>query len=70
MRFDRPLTKRQLGVLLLLAGLFIALGSLLFEFSGLARFSGIGPGQRLAIMGGLALAILGASLIPLGNRLA
>jgi hypothetical protein len=61
-------TKRHLGVLLLAAGLIAVLGILAVDLLGAGKFSGIGPTQRWALAGGASVALLGASLIPLGDR--
>lgn len=61
------LTKRQLGILLLAGGLVIFIGLLALDtiFSG--RDGGIGPAQRLALICAAVVALIGLSLIPLGN---
>jgi hypothetical protein len=61
-------TKRHLGILLLAAGLVVILGALAVDLLGAGEFSGIGPVQRWALAGGALLALLGASLVPLGDR--
>ncbi len=68
MRPDRPTTKRQLGILLVGLGLLASSLSLLIDFLVPTRFAGLGPTQRLGLLGGLALTVFGASLIPLGDR--
>ena len=68
MRGNRPVTKRQLGILLIVFGVLAAALGLLIDFLAPTRFAGLGPSQRLAVLGGLALAGFGASLIPLGDR--
>jgi hypothetical protein len=61
-------TKRHLGILLLAAGLVGVLGILAVDLLGAGEFSGIGPVQRWALVGGALVALLGASLVPLGDR--
>lgn len=65
---DAPLTKRQLGWLCLLAGGLVCLASLGVDLIGAGRFAGLGPAQKQALAGGLALALFGLSLLPLGHR--
>lgn len=61
-------TKRHLGIILLAAGLLAIAGTLFIDLLGAGEFSGIGPVQRWALVGSALLALLGASLIPLGDR--
>jgi hypothetical protein len=65
---DRPLTKRQLGWLCLLAGLGLALATLAADFVGAGRFGGLGPAQRQALAGSAVLVAFGLSLLPLGHK--
>ena len=63
---DFHFSKRQLGLLCLLLGIVGVLSILAFD---LVRQSegGIGPAQRIGLMLAVALALLGLTLIPLGN---
>jgi hypothetical protein len=61
-------TKRQLGLGLLFLGVGGVIVLLALDFLGGGRFQGIGPTQRLAMAGAALVALLGASLIPLGDR--
>jgi len=65
---DPPLTKRQLGWLILFAGLAVSLASLGVDLIGAGQFMGLGPAQKQATAGGLALALFGLTLLPLGQR--
>jgi hypothetical protein len=65
---DPPLTKRQLGWLMIFAGVSLVLGGLLVDVVGAGQFGGLGPAQRQAIGAGLLSLLLGLSLLPLGNR--
>jgi hypothetical protein len=67
-RSDPPLTKRQLGWLLAGVALAAALGILAADIVGAGRFGGLGPAQRLALLGAAGLLVFGLSLVPLGNR--
>ncbi|MBI4770160.1 MAG: hypothetical protein HY784_07060 [Chloroflexi bacterium] len=62
------MSKRQLGILLLILGLLAALAALVPDWLGAGRFAGVGPAERAVILSGLALAAVGASLIPFGDR--
>jgi hypothetical protein len=66
-RHDFTFTKRQLGIMLCLIGglAFVGLLSLDVIFSG--RDGGIGPAQRLALIGSAGLFLLGLTLLPLRN---
>ncbi len=64
---DPPLTKRQLGWLMIFAGVLLVLGSLLVDVVGAGQFGGLGPAQRQAIGAGLFILLFGLSLLPLGN---
>lgn len=64
---DFTLTKRHLGILLLLAGVFGAAGLLAIDILDVGREGGIGPAQQMALgLCGL-MALVGVTLIPLGN---
>lgn len=64
---DFAFTKRQIGVLLLIGGSLGFIGLLALDVIGVGREGGIGPAQRagLGVFG--AAALLGLSLIPLGD---
>jgi hypothetical protein len=61
-------TKRHLGILLLAVGLIAIVGVLAVDLLGAGEFSGIGPAQTWALIGGALVVLLGLSLIPLGDR--
>ena len=65
---DSPLTKRQLGLLCLRAGVLLGLAALLADLVGAGRFGGLGPAQRQALAGAALLVLFGLSLLPLGSR--
>lgn len=67
---DPPLTKRQLGWLILGAGLLLAVAAVGADLVGAGRFNGLGPAQRQALAAAVLLIVFGLSLLPLGNRLA
>ena len=61
------MSKRQLGILLVIIGMFGGIGLLALDLIFSGRETGIGPAQRLAIIGMGALVLIGLSLIPLGD---
>ena len=65
---DPPLTKRQLGLLILLAGIGLAAVTLAANLFGLGHFSGFGPAKQLALVGAGVVVAFGLSLLPLGDR--
>ena len=65
---DPPLSKRQLGWLLIAGGIVFALASLGVHLLGAERHSGIGPVLRAALAGAVLIVLFGLSLVPLGHR--
>jgi hypothetical protein len=61
------LTKRHLGLLLLLIGVggFVAILSI--DLLDVGREGGIGPAQGAALGGMIVLALVGLTLLPLGK---
>lgn len=64
---DFTFTKRQLGQVLLLGGLLLAGVILAIDIVDLGREGGIGPAQRAAIVVCGVVALIGLTLIPLGD---
>ncbi|MBZ0290363.1 MAG: hypothetical protein K8I30_22245 [Anaerolineae bacterium] len=62
---NKHLSKRQLGWLLLLGGAAGFLGILAVDVIDVGREGGIGPAQQIALALMVALALVGATLIPL-----
>ena len=62
------ITKRQLGIGLILLSLFAVAGSFVIDFLGAGQFQGIGPAQRLALIAAGAVFLVGLTLLPLGDR--
>ena len=61
-------TKRQLGLILLIAGI-VATGAILaVEILGAGNFQGIGPLQRIGLGMTILTILIGISLLPLGDR--
>ena len=65
---DPPLTKRQLGWLIVATGALLAVASLGAFVFGLGSFGGFGPAQQQALGLGALLILFGLSLVPLGDR--
>ena len=61
-------TKRQLGLIFIALALLAIVGSFVYDFIGGGQFSGIGPAQRLALIGALLLGVVGLTLLPMGDR--
>lgn len=61
-------TKRQLGLLFILLGVGGIIGMFAIDIIGAGQFQGIGPAQRRAILIAGLLALVGVSLLPLGDR--
>jgi hypothetical protein len=62
------MTKRMVGIALLLLGLAIAGSTVAVDLIGAGRWGGLGPAQQLALIVGGIVALTGLSLIPLGDR--
>ncbi len=62
------ITKRHLGIAFLLLGLAAVIMVLVVDWIGAGEFRGMGPVQRAALVAGLAVTVLGLSLIPFGDR--
>ncbi len=66
--FDAVMSKRQLGITFLLLGIVAAIGIVAVDLIGAGNFQGVGPAQRLALLGAGAVALVGLTLIPLGDK--
>lgn len=62
---NKSLTKRQLGILLLIGGIIGFLGIIAIDVLDVGREGGIGPAQRIALGLMVALALIGLTLTPL-----
>lgn len=62
------ITKRQLGLGFIAAGLVIGLGIAGVDFIGAGRSPEFGPTQRLGLGVAAAIILLGVTLLPLGQR--
>lgn len=61
----KSLTKRQLGLLLMIGGLVGFLGIIAVDVLDAGREGGIGPAQQIALVLMIALAVVGLTLLPL-----
>ncbi|HEX6386671.1 MAG TPA: hypothetical protein VF177_18550 [Anaerolineae bacterium] len=62
------MTKKQLGIVFIIVGVTAAIALLTVDLLGAGNFQGVGPAQRLALIGAGVLILVGATLIPLGDR--
>lgn len=62
------ITKRILGIGFIVIGVLGVAAMFVRDLTGTAEFEGIGPTQRLAILAGAALILVGLSLLPFGDR--
>jgi hypothetical protein len=65
---DKSLTKRQLGILLLIGGALGFLAILAVDILDFGREGGIGPAQQIALGLMIALILVGLSLIPIKGQ--
>lgn len=61
-------TKRQLGVFVVVVGLLLIAGTVGVDLMGAGEWSGFGPLQRMGIAAGFISLLVGAILIRLGDR--
>ncbi len=61
-------TKRQLGIILVGSGIIGAVAILAVDVIGAGDFQGLGPAQRLALLGAGIVVLVGLSLLPLGDK--
>jgi hypothetical protein len=68
LRNDFTLTKRLLGLLLLIAGIAGFVAILAIDIVDAGREGGIGPAQQIALGLMVAMALAGLTLLPLGDQ--
>lgn len=61
-------TKRLLGLLLLVGGIVGFAGILAIDILDVGREGGIGPAQRIALGGCVGMALVGLTMLPLGDQ--
>jgi hypothetical protein len=64
------LTKRLLGLLLLIGGIAAFVAIMSVDILDVGREGGIGPAQRIALGGAVVIALIGLTLIPIRDQLA
>ncbi len=64
------LSKRHLGLLLLIGGAAAFAAILALDVLDVGREGGIGPAQRIALGGCVLIALVGLTLIPIRDQLA
>ncbi len=62
------MTKRQLGILLIMMGVTAVAGLLALDLMRAGQHQGIGPAQKQAMLAAGVVVMLGLTLLPLGNR--
>jgi hypothetical protein len=62
------ITKRHLGIAFLVLGTAALLATLAVDLLDAGRHAGLGPTQRLALAAAVMVILLGASLVPFGDR--
>ena len=62
------MTKRQLGYVIIALGLLAIAGSFVNDLLGGGDFQGVGPTQKLALIGAGLVILLGLSLLPFGDK--
>jgi hypothetical protein len=62
------MTKRQLGFVIIALGTLAIIGSFVNDLLGGGDFQGIGPTQKLALMGAGLVVLIGLSLLPFGDK--
>ena len=62
------LTKRHLGILMVLGGILGFISILAIDVLDFGREGGIGPAQRIALGGCIAILIIGLTLLPLRDQ--
>lgn len=62
------MTKRQLGILLIMMGVTAVAGLLALDLVRAGQHQGIGPAQKQAMLAAGLVIMLGLTLLPLGNQ--
>ena len=65
--FSKPLTKRQLGLFLIVGGILGFLAIIAVDLIDIGREGGIGPAQRIALGLAILVALMGLTLLPIKN---
>ncbi len=62
------ITKKQLGLGFIGIGITAVMATFIYDFLGAGQFQGVGPAQRLALIGAGAVILVGLSLLPFGDK--
>ena len=62
------ITKRQLGIIVIVAGLLVAAGTIGIDLVGAGQWGGFGPLQRIGLCLGAVSIVVGLILFSLGDR--
>jgi hypothetical protein len=62
------ITKRILGFMAIGVGILIIVGAVAVDMVQAGQWSGFGPLQQAGLAAGIIAMLIGASLIPLGDR--
>ena len=62
------ITKKMLGIGFILIGLLAIVGSFVVDWLGAGQFQGVGPAQKVALLGAGLVILVGLTLLPLGDR--
>ena len=62
------ITKRMVGIALAVVGLVGIAGVMAVDLVGAGKWSGFGPAQKQAMAACAVIALVGVSLLPLGDR--
>ncbi len=62
------ITKRQLGIGIILLGVLAIVGSFVVDWLGAGNFQGVGPAQRVALIAAGVVIVVGLTLLPLGDK--
>ena len=62
------MTKKQLGLSFIGTGILAVAGMFLMDLIGAGQFLGIGPAQRLALIGAGVVIFVGITLLPFGDN--
>ncbi len=65
---DVTVSKRMLGLLMIAVGAAGFAGIIAIDLLDIGREGGIGPAQRIALAGCVALVLVGLTLLPLGRQ--
>lgn len=62
------ITKRQLGLGFIALGVTVTVLLFIRDLLGASQFQGIGPMQKVALLGAGLVILIGITLVPLGDK--